>query len=110
MSEPSLVDVFGSKVKQDGLKLEIYKTDLEEVGLTPADVNTAEGCFTAILLKAQKTLNSGAQTSVNKDIQITIAEDFSNIVTRDGKQYKEFTYTVKLQKEDNQSTVNPNDF
>lgn len=110
MPEPLLTQVFGSKAQQTADILTIDKSDLATVGLTPSATNTAESLYIAILLLAQKYLNDTNQQT-NPDIQVTISQGFADtLVSRNNQVYRQRTYTVELQKLDNNADIYPNDY
>ncbi|WP_017317106.1 hypothetical protein [Mastigocladopsis repens] len=110
MAEPTLTEVFGLGASQTDAQLIISKADLAAVGLTPAANNRAEQLFVALLLKVQAYLNPTSQET-NPDIQIIIEEGtFPSIVFRNNQNYRQTTYTVNLQKLDNSSAIDPDDY
>jgi hypothetical protein len=109
MAEPTLIQIFGDNAVQDANTLTISKADLVTIGLVAASENTAESLFVAMLLKAAAYLTETNQTS-NADQQITIAKGFDSVPIRNNQQYRQYQYTVELQKLDTATTVNPADF
>lgn len=109
MAEPLLADVFGAGATQTANTLTISKADLATVGLSASATNSAESLFVAMLLLVQKYLNEGNQT-LNPDIQITIAQSFDSLVTRNNTTYRQRSYSVEIQKPDTSAAINPNDY
>jgi hypothetical protein len=109
MSEPTLAQVFGDNATQDSSNLTISKADLAAIGLTAQSDNTAESLFVALMLKAASYLNETNQAT-NPDIQITVSEGFGSLVTRNNQSYRQYQYTVELQKLDIATAVDPADF
>jgi uncharacterized protein (DUF697 family) len=109
MAEPQLTEVFGSGATQTADTLVIRKADLATVGLTAAATNTAQGLVVAIVLLAQKYLNDEKQAT-NPDIQVTIAQSFDSLVTRNNTTYRQRSYSVEMQKVDTSAAINPNDY
>lgn len=109
MPEPTLIQVFGDNATQDSSNLIISKADLAAIGLTAQSDNTAESLFVALMLKAASYLSETNQTT-NQDIQVTISEGFGSLVTRNNQSYRQYQYTVELQKLDTATAVNPADF
>lgn len=96
MAEPSLIQVFGANATQTATQLVISKADLAEVGLTALATNTAESLFTALFLKSSRYLNTISQTT-NPDIQVTIADSFQNIVTRNEQNYRQRVFNANFE-------------
>ena len=109
MAEPTLVQVFGTNASQDATTLTIAKADLNSTGLTATATNTPESLFVAILLKAANYLNEANQQT-NADIQITIAESFQSLVSRNNQQYRQRSYSVNLDKPDTAGGIDPDDY
>lgn len=109
MPEPLGTDVFGPGFQQTATTFTIAKADLAAVGLTPTANNSAESLIVAILLLAQKYLNDDNQAT-NPDIQVTIAQGFDSLVTRNNATYRQRSYTIDLQKIDNSPTIDPDDY
>ena len=109
MPEPLGTDVFGPGFQQTATTITIAKADLATVGLTPTANNSAESLFVAVLLLAQKYLNDEKQAT-NPDIQITIAQAFDTLITRNNANYRQRSYSVNLQKLDASVVINPNDY
>lgn len=109
MPEPLITDIFGPGANQSADVLTISKVALASVGLVPAATNSAESLFVAVLLLAQKYLNDENQAT-NPDIQITIAQAFDSLVTRNNTNYRQRSYSVNLQKLDDSIAINPNDY
>lgn len=109
MAEPTLVQIFGDNATQDSDYLTISKADLAAIGLTASSSNTAESLFVALMLKAATYLTETNQTT-NNDIQVTISEGFGSLVTRNNQSYRQYQYTIEMQKLDTTTAVNPADF
>lgn len=110
MAEPTLEEVFGDSATQDETTLVISKADLfNSVGLISLEINTAESLLVAIVLQAAKQLNDTAQEQ-NKDIQVTINKGFDSLVTRNNQNYRQYQYTIEMQKLDTATAPNPADF
>ncbi len=109
MAEPSLQQVFGANAAQNANTLTISKVDLSSVGLTASATNTAESLWVAILLLAKAYLTDTNLTN-NADQSISIVESFDSLVTRNNAQYRQKTYSVNLQKLDNSSAIDPDDY
>ena len=89
--------------------LTISKADLAAIGLTAANSNTAESLFVALLLQAASYLNETSQTT-NNDVQVTVSEGFGSLVTRNNQSFRQYQYTVEMQKLDTATAVDPSDF
>ncbi len=109
MAEPQITDIFGPNAQQTATTLTISKADLATVGLTATATNSAESLLVAILLLAQKYLNDNNQ-AINPDIQITIAQSFDTLVTRNNANYRQRSYSINMQKPDTSAAINPNDY
>ena len=109
MAEPTLEQIFGANASQDATTLTIAKSDLTSVGLTASASNTPESLFVAVLLKSAAYLNEANQQT-NPDIQITIAESFQSLVSRNNQQYRQRSYSVNLDKPDTAGGIDPDDY
>jgi hypothetical protein len=112
MPEPTINQIFGAAAVQTGTTLTITKADLAAVGLTASATNTAESLFVALLLLAKASLTPTA-SETNADQSVIVAEqdfDFQSLVTRNNQTFRQTAYTVKLQKVDTASVINPNDY
>ncbi len=109
MAEPQLTDVFGPGATQTTTTFSIAKADLAAVGLSASATNSAESLVVAILLLAQKYLNDDNQ-AINPDIQVTIAQSFDSLVTRNNTTYRQRSYSIEMQKVDTSAAINPNDY
>lgn len=112
MAEPTLTQVFGAGATQTATTLSIAKADLAAVGLTASATNTAESLLVALFLLAKNSLTLTAQEN-NPDQSVTIAEsdfNFQSLVTRNNQQFRQFTYSVNLQKLDTGATIDPDDY
>lgn len=112
MAEPLITQVFGSGASQTATTLTIDKADLATVGLTASATNTPESLFVAMLLIAKNQL-SVANQELNVEQGVTVADqdfDFQSLVTRNNTIYRQTTYSVRLQKPDTASVINPNDY
>lgn len=108
MAEPTLVQVFGANATQTATDLVIKKSDLAAVGLTAAADNTAESLLVALVLNAGTYLTATNQET-NADIQVTIEKGLDSFTTRNNQNYRQYSYTVDMQKLD-PSVVSPADF
>lgn len=112
MAEPTITQVFGSGATQTATTLTIHKAALATVGLTADANNTAESLFVAMLLLAKNQLTVANQV-LNVEQGITVADqdfDFQTLVSRNNAIYRQTTYSIKLQKVDTASVINPNDY
>jgi hypothetical protein len=110
MSEPTLVQVFGTNASQTASQLTISKADLATVGLTPSATNTAESLMVALLQLAKAELNSTKQET-NTDIQVTIADDATpTIIVRNSTNYRQLSLTVNLETLDTGSAIDPDNY
>lgn len=110
MAEPTLAQVFGANSSQTATQLIISKADLATVGLNPSSNNTPESLIVAIILLSKQYLQTSNQES-NPDIQITIEDSgFPQIITRNNQRYRQVTFNVNLQKTDEDSEIEPNDY
>jgi hypothetical protein len=111
MAIPTLAQVFGASAQQNEGALTISKADLVATGLTINANNTAQALFVAILLKAANYLSTTNQTSVNTDIQITIADSgFPTVTSRNNANYRQITYNINLQTLDTGFTIDPDNY
>lgn len=109
MAEPTLAQVFGAQVAQDSSILYIHKDDLASVGLVPADPNTAESLFAAIVALAQQTLTDDNQVN-NADQSIVVENNLDNLTTRNNVTYRRKSKTITFDKADTSSAFDPNDY
>jgi hypothetical protein len=109
MAEPTLQQVFGTNAAQDSTTITISKADLVSVGFTAAASNTAESLLVAIILKAQTYLNDTTQET-NTDVQVTVSESSTSLVTRNNIRYRQASYSIELLKLDTTAAINPNDY
>lgn len=109
MAEPSFTDIFGATATQDATTVTLTKADFTGVGLTASATNHGEAVLVAILKKAATALTVAAQVA-NPDQQITIEQGVTGTVIRDGNTYRQYPYTVNLQKLEPADTVDPDDF
>lgn len=109
MAEPTLQQVFGASAIQNATTLTISKADLSSVGLTASASNTGESLYVALLLLAANHLTEANQQN-NVDQQITIAESFQSLVSRNNQNYRQRTYSVNLQKIDTGTSIDPDDY
>ena len=112
MPEPTINQIFGAAAVQTTTTLTIAKADLAAVGLTASATNTAESLFVAMLLIAKNQL-SLANQELNVEQNVTVTDqdfDFQTLETRANELYRQTTYSVRLQKLDTASVVNPNDY
>ncbi len=112
MAEPTLTQVFGASATQSSTVLTISKTDLAVLGLTASANNSAESLFVALLLQAKATLTP-TNLETNADQSVSVAEsdfNFQTLVTRNNQTYRQSTYSVNLQKIDNSSIIDPDDY
>lgn len=109
MPEPTIQEIFGIDATQDGNQLVISKANLAEKGLTVADENSAESMFTAMILLAKDYLNELTKEN-DPDIQVQIEKEQDSLIRRDDKQYLISTFTISLEKEQEESTIDPDDY
>ncbi|MBW4597462.1 MAG: hypothetical protein KME46_32345 [Brasilonema angustatum HA4187-MV1] len=109
MTKPTLQQVFGASATQTATTITITKADLVSTGLLASAGNTGESLLVALLLYAANTLNETNQTT-NPETQITIAQSFDSLVTRNSATYRQRTYSVNLQKVDTSATIDPDDY
>lgn len=109
MAEPTLAQIFGANATQTDSELIVKKAALQTVGLTPSATNTAESLFVAILLTAKPNLTTANQES-NPDQSIIIDDQFETLVNRNNQSYRQKTISVALEKLDNSTGINPNDY
>jgi hypothetical protein len=110
MSEPTLVQVFGTGATQDATSFTIQKSALAAVGLTAYSTNTAESLLVALILLAALYLNTTNQEA-NTDIQITIEDSqYPQIVNRNSAQYRQVIYNVNLQTPEAEFTIDPDSY
>ena len=110
MAEPTLVQVFGNNATQDSNILTISKSDLAIVGLTANSENTAESLLAAVILKAGQYLTVANQETGNSDISITIEREQDTILTKDDAQYRQYQFTVDLERLEPESAIDPDFF
>ena len=112
MAEPTLTQVFGAGAAQTATVLTIAKADLAAVGLTASNTNTAESLFVALLLLAKASITP-ATLETNFDQSVSVAEadfNFQTLVTRNNQTYRQSTYSINLQKLDQGSIIDPDDY
>ena len=109
MAEPTLQEVFGGSATQDENTVTISKSDLAAIGLTAKVDNTAESLFAAIVQLAQQNLTEDNRDT-NIDQSVTITDNLPNLVTRNDENYRQESKTINFEKEDDQSTFNPDDY
>lgn len=109
MAEPTLQQIFGANATQTADVLTIKKADLATVGLTANAANTSESLLVAIFLLAKSYLTDANLTS-NPDQSISIVDSFDSLVARNNNQYRQKTYSINLQKIDNTSAIDPDDY
>lgn len=109
MAEPTLQEIFGENATQDSSTLTISKSDLQTTGLSAATDNTAESLIVAIVLKAAQNLSDTKQET-NQDIQVTINKGFDSLVTRNNLSYRQYQYTIEMQKLDTATAPVASDF
>lgn len=109
MAEPTLVQIFGANATQTDSELIIKKAALQTVGLTPSATNTAESLLVAILLVAKSNLTATNQES-NPEQSITIEDSFESLVNRNNQSYRQKTISISLEKLDNSSGIDPDDY
>lgn len=109
MTVPALSDVFGANASQSSTQIVISKADLASVGLTASATNTAGQLFAAIMLLAAQYYTVTQQNN-NNDCDITIAQSFQSLATRNNSNYRQTSYTINLQKPDTTAVVSPNDY
>lgn len=112
MAEPTLTQIFGAGAAQTATVLTIAKADLAAVGLTASNTNTAESLFVALLLLAKASITP-ATLETNFDQSVSVAEadfNFQTLVTRNNQTYRQSTYSINLQKLDQGSIIDPDDY
>ena len=109
MAEPTLQQIFGANATQTANLLTISKADLATVGLTASANNTAESLYVGILLLAASYLTD-TNLAANPEQQIAISERIQSLVTRNNQTYRQRDYSVRLQKLDTSSAVDPDDY
>jgi hypothetical protein len=111
MTEPTLIQIFGTDATQDANTVTIQKSALATVGLTASANNKAESILAAILLLARINLNqSNFDTDI--DYSIVIESGFSSFIARgtNNTPYRVDQLTVNLAKPDSSSILDPNDY
>ncbi len=109
MAEPTLVQIFGNNATQDSSILTISKSDLASVGLTANSENTAESLLAALILKAAQYLTVANQET-DSDISITIEREQDTILTKDDAQYRQYQFTVDMERLEPESAIDPDFF
>jgi hypothetical protein len=107
MAEPTLQQLFGANCTQDFSYLTISKQDIP--GLTANSENTAESLLVGLVLLAGQYLTETNQET-NPDIQVTITKGFDSLITRNNTNYRQYQYTIEMQKVDTATSINPADF
>jgi hypothetical protein len=108
MAEPTLIQVFGAGATQTATTITISKADL--AGLTPSATNTAESLFVAILLKAKSFLSDTNQET-NIDQSVSVTDGFNpTFVTRNSARYKRDSLTIEMDKLDEDTGIDPDDY
>lgn len=112
MAEPTLTQVFGAGATQTATTISINKADLATMGLTASATNTAESLFVALLLLAKNNLSPSAlETNPDQSVSIAPADfNFQTLVTRNNQSYRQSSYVINLQKIDNGSSIDPDDY
>ncbi|MEH2193412.1 MAG: hypothetical protein V7K98_12345 [Nostoc sp.] len=118
MSEPSLVQVFGTGATRlaNGATtstsgLFIPDSALTAAGLATPSTATAEGHLVAIVKNAESYLTQ-TNFDANIDQSLIVTDGFSSFTTRgtDNTAYRQDQKTISLAKIDTGSTINPGDY
>lgn len=110
MTEPTLVQVFGSNATQDSSNLVISKSDLAQIGFTASSENTAESLLAALILKAGEYLTEANQEASGKDMSITIEREQDTILIKDDEQYRQYQFTINMERLEPESAIDPDFF
>ncbi|MEH2136849.1 hypothetical protein [Nostoc sp.] len=118
MSEPTIVQVFGSNATRlasgattSTSGLFIPDSALMTAGLTTPSTASAEGHLVAVIKNAESYLTQ-TNFDANIDQSLIVSDGFSSFTTRgsDNTAYRQDQKTISLAKVDIGSTVNPGDY
>lgn len=109
MAEPSLTQVFGPGATQTATTLTIAKADWVAVGLTPRADNSPESLLVAAMLFAGLHLTE-ANLNSNPDQSLSITDGGEFLTQRNNQRYRQKTKSLNMQKLDDDSGIDPDDY